>query len=347
MATEKARRKSLPHLLPEDIILEILLQLPVKSLVRFRCICKSWVALIDEPGFTKRRNQRRIIFSAFNKPPFSIESMDFEGLDNNLVTFNLPLKKTPKPRIEVLVLGSCNGLLLCKLHQNFEDNLFLCNPTTRQCKELPQTGFCRCSLNFYGFSYDSSTDDYKVVRGLCRLVKHFKRCHKKASRIKIYSRKTNSWKRIEEFPSLRFFQSIGALVNGFLHWKGDLQPCKKWLLIAFDLEKEKFREVPKPDFGDWGFIHQVCVLDGCLCVVCGHCERYTKDLSLKVWVMKEYGVKESWTCLLTIRPSETILGVSLAILPLCTTNGGELVLQLTRGRIVKYNFKEEKFGVHE
>ncbi|PIA57647.1 hypothetical protein AQUCO_00600403v1 [Aquilegia coerulea] len=33
-------------LIPEDLVIEILLWLPVKSLVRFRCVCKFWEHLL-------------------------------------------------------------------------------------------------------------------------------------------------------------------------------------------------------------------------------------------------------------------------------------------------------------
>ncbi|XP_061371685.1 F-box protein At1g15015-like isoform X2 [Gastrolobium bilobum] len=36
-----------------DVIQEILLRLPVKSLVRFKCVCKSWLSLISDSQFAK------------------------------------------------------------------------------------------------------------------------------------------------------------------------------------------------------------------------------------------------------------------------------------------------------
>lgn len=37
--------------LPEDVVLKILSMLPAKSLLRFRCVCKSWLFLIGTPDF--------------------------------------------------------------------------------------------------------------------------------------------------------------------------------------------------------------------------------------------------------------------------------------------------------
>ncbi|XP_062015337.1 putative F-box protein At3g51171 [Rosa rugosa] len=69
----------------EDVIAEILARLPVKSLMRFRCVCKSWRALISESYFVKKHlnygergiteSTPRFIFML--DPPLSL---DFEAL---------------------------------------------------------------------------------------------------------------------------------------------------------------------------------------------------------------------------------------------------------------------------
>lgn len=37
--------------MPEEVVIEILLRLPVKSLMRFRCICKFWCSLTEDLSF--------------------------------------------------------------------------------------------------------------------------------------------------------------------------------------------------------------------------------------------------------------------------------------------------------
>ncbi|XP_028801586.1 F-box protein At5g49610-like [Neltuma alba] len=41
---------TLPYL-PPEVIISILLRLPVKSLMRFRCVCKEWKNLFKTPSF--------------------------------------------------------------------------------------------------------------------------------------------------------------------------------------------------------------------------------------------------------------------------------------------------------
>ena len=53
------RKKARPHIpiprrnnhIPEDIVFDMLSRLPVKSLLRFSCICKSWSSLIHSRSF--------------------------------------------------------------------------------------------------------------------------------------------------------------------------------------------------------------------------------------------------------------------------------------------------------
>ena len=43
--------------LPHDVVLNILTRLPVKLLIRFWCVCKSWYFAISNPNFINHLNQ--------------------------------------------------------------------------------------------------------------------------------------------------------------------------------------------------------------------------------------------------------------------------------------------------
>ncbi|XP_016676532.2 F-box/kelch-repeat protein At3g06240 [Gossypium hirsutum] len=47
--------------LSSDVIVEILMRLPVKSICRFKCVCKLWCLLISDPTFIKRHLNLAII----------------------------------------------------------------------------------------------------------------------------------------------------------------------------------------------------------------------------------------------------------------------------------------------
>ncbi|KAL6293551.1 hypothetical protein ACE6H2_001693 [Prunus campanulata] len=87
----------------------------------------------------------------------------------------------------------------------------------------------------------------------------------------------------------RFMYKHGICLSGFLHWIN----YSRTMICAFDLESEDFQELPLPPGWDLESLKKsgldFRVLRGCLSVTVRSMER------MSIWVMKEYGVKESWS----------------------------------------------------
>lgn len=164
-----------PHVsanLPTDIITDIFTRLPVKSLIRFKCVSKSMYALVHNKIFIKKHVNRAIHQSdpkLILKNEFKLFGVEIIN-DKKLirarklqVPFALSLEK-------VEISGSCNGLL-CISDQRCNEDIFLFNPSTRKYKKLPVPEFdvptiettCFTSL---GFGYHQAEDDYKVIRSI-------------------------------------------------------------------------------------------------------------------------------------------------------------------------------------
>ncbi|XP_050369208.1 uncharacterized protein LOC126787352 [Argentina anserina] len=82
----------------------------------------------------------------------------------------------------------------------------------------------------------------------------------------------------------------GFFLNGALHWLDQGNRHKIW---CFDLVEEKFHDmIPLPD-ADIRFerFHGLRVVRNCLCVF----SHLVRDGVRIIWLMKEYGVKPSWT----------------------------------------------------
>uniref|UniRef100_A0A5B7BHI8 Putative F-box protein CPR30-like n=1 Tax=Davidia involucrata TaxID=16924 RepID=A0A5B7BHI8_DAVIN len=336
--------------LPCEIVYNILSRLPVKSLMRFQCICKPWHAVISDPEFAKTHfslNPRQRLLCSDSSGSFY--SIDYESScpaysrkysREERILFQLknddsidceeriffPLKKDPKTQ----VLCSCNGLVLLRLHDDKKYALW--NPSTRAYKEF----LCPYDIYFFslwGLCYDSSNHDYKVV-----LIQFYD-----PRLLLVYNLKSNSWKKIREFPCsiIGGDKYGGVIMNGNLHWvvvKGS-EDIKSRAIVCFDLIEDEFKEVPQPNFGVVKIKFHVNIMGGCLCVY--------RDMSLneiedrfEVWVMKEYGMENSWTKLFIIPRKRSLYHLKI----LCFTKKGEVVMAANKERLVIYNPKEKKFG---
>ncbi|XP_076948186.1 F-box/kelch-repeat protein At3g23880-like [Bidens hawaiensis] len=230
-----------------------------------------------------------------------------------------------------MIVGCCNGLACIVVHK---DVLFIWNPSTRKSYRLPPTGTSRNPFGWYvlyGFGYDESTDDYKVVElSNC----YIDQCE---TFVKIYSLKSGNWKEIDVFSHVCSFVDFGKFSNGALHWAAskDLGPR---IIVSLDLEKETYGEVLQPVYDE---VHKELALGSLreqLCVLCNY-----HGIRADLWVMKVYGVKDSWTKLVSI-PYLNVSWSDHFLMPLCISNDGKLLLQIRRNRLIVYDFKNNSYS---
>ncbi|KAE8717834.1 Pyridoxal phosphate phosphatase-related protein [Hibiscus syriacus] len=291
---------------PTDVITDILCMLPVKALTRFRFVSKSWDSLIKDSNFAKLHLHRT--FKTNNNVKLVLDTLTADDIDDDKaysVDFNslVNLEQLPRPfpsgrsGFSSRIFGSCNGLLAV---YHVEAGIALWNPSTRTCHYLPKLTMedvVERDHDVLGFGYDVFGDDYKVVQ-------------MKASgkSVMIYSLKTDSWKRIKDCPYQIPYgeRQDCAYLNGSLHWVGDEKDryFGGRLILGLDLGVEEFLQVPEPDISSRNFRYKnVGVLGGSLCVFREYTNCYDED-HIILWVMKEYGVKESWTQLIYLSREE-------------------------------------------
>ncbi|KAI3812547.1 hypothetical protein L1987_17257 [Smallanthus sonchifolius] len=155
------------------------------------------------------------------------------------------------------------------------------NPTTREFIELPESSYEMINNLLeidimYGFGYDSLTDDYKVVT-----VSYFHYNYlipPDNMSVHVYSLRNKTWRWVIDSPyDHSHGKSLpGVFVNGFLHWIANKGSDRLPVIVAFSLADEKFSEV--------------------LLVVVG--EKLGIFVEDEVWLMNEYGVRESWSKIL-------------------------------------------------
>ncbi|XP_059643589.1 F-box protein CPR1-like isoform X2 [Cornus florida] len=336
--------------LPTDVIVDILSRLPVKPLLKFRCVSKPWCALIDSPIFIKS-HLNRSIETKTNRSIIcrdcDLYSIDFDSLDHAIL-LDHPLKKIHGGE----VMGSCDGLVgLCNnLYE--EDGIFLWNPATRKHQKLPVTpiefpgGSGICEFIVYGFGYDSVSDDYKLVR----VVQFYEKDDDDSfdNEVKVYSLKSNTWRRVQDFPYyLPYKREHAMVVSGALHWLVSRRPesdkADKFI-AAFDLGVEEYRLVPLPELLDKNVHMNVNDFGGCLTLLCNYFA-----VRVEVWVMEEYGVKESWTKLFSVTQPSMIRSFDY-VRPLdYSRSGGEILLEQDGNILVWYDLERKtvkNVGIH-
>ncbi|XP_047258977.1 F-box/kelch-repeat protein At3g23880-like, partial [Capsicum annuum] len=277
----KKRTKSagFPSNSMQDLNFTIPLEIQVLSLLQFRCVSKSWLALISSPEFIQTHlssyTEHRVMWNSIqgvNIKDCNLDSlfndsvMEVSDLGHRMISDGL-YNELPSC---ITILSSVNGLI-CLVDSKY--NFFLWNPSNRKYKKLPCP---RATLWFdkalmYGFGYDKFHDDYKLLGTFCRKGK---------VRSSVDDCQLRKCKSREEV-----YISGECLISDY----------KEWNIISFDLANEKWGEVEHPCYKE-GYIHlYLGVLGSDLSIFCDNATSH-----VDFWVMKEYGVKQSWTKMLTV-----------------------------------------------
>ncbi|KAG4380386.1 hypothetical protein AAZX31_16G148100 [Glycine max] len=327
--------------LPQELIIEILLRLPVKSLVRFKCVCKLWLSLISDPHFAISHfeqaaihNERLVLLAPCAR---EFRSIDFNAsLHDNSASAALKLDFLPPKPYYVRILGSCRGFVLLDCCQS----LHVWNPSTGVHKQVPRSPIVsdmdvRFFTFLYGFGYDPSTHDYLVVQ-----ASNNPSSDDYATRVEFFSLGANAWKEIEgiHLSYMNYFHDVrvGSLLNGALHWITCRYDLLIHVVVVFDLMERSFSEIPLPvDFDieyfyDYNFC-QLGILGECLsiCVVGYYC-------STEIWVMKEYKVQSSWTKTIVVCVDDI---PNRYFSQVCCTKSGDIVGITGTTGLVKCNDK--------
>ncbi|XP_050383993.1 F-box/kelch-repeat protein At3g23880-like [Argentina anserina] len=340
----------------DGLIVEILARLPAKSLLRFRCVCKAWRALISESYFIKRHlicinmnfstrfsllTKDQVFRSAEHKAVLKCFSHDGH-LRTRMLDFPVLDSRFKIPNIQIV--GSCNGLICLLLHisdmldidaiqQPF--TFMLWNPCTRESQVLPLPPFHSPHSNFRGFGYDSTTDDYKVILGCCRPGHEV---------VFVFTLKTGSWRKLERLNRYFHVLSVGSLVNEALHWVLEDGFFIASKLVSFDLAEEEFHEIPFPfhtnTSNEWGIIANVGTLNNCL-TMCIQTTGSQLECDFKMWVLKDYAVKNSWTEVIYI----PLLEDKYMYVAYIYGNGEVLMWATLDGLLALYNMKEKTFQI--
>ncbi|GJW79373.1 F-box associated domain containing protein [Tanacetum coccineum] len=213
---------------------------------------------------------------------------------DQITSLNLSAVRPIMPVPWMATMGSVNGLI-CMMTLNGSgpgicNNIYIFNLVFEEYMTLPEPQSVSPSyiLLHYGFGVSIVGEEYKVIRIYRNRIKKVSESHDPPE-IEVYTLGTDHWRTLGPVPySYEWLHPAlncsSIFCNGRVHWiffDGGI--------YGFDLDDETFQYLfqSPPSRDEY---HKILgVLKGCLCqFTWSSCGEYT------LWVMKEYGINDSW-----------------------------------------------------
>ncbi|KAF8685873.1 hypothetical protein HU200_043786 [Digitaria exilis] len=295
--------------LSNEILMDILVRLPVKSLLRCKAVCKAWRAVVTDPLFVRAHLQCSAARCEQNPTlvvtPHTLDSVipyeDWPTTFSNNISFYqwqqgarmatfMHAKDFGSALRSARYFAHCDGLVLAPT----DTKLYLFNPATRESITLPDSGrsckltrgeAARCCCA--GLGRDSRSGEYKVVRAFYRSMDHDTTMGTDMG-MEVFTVSGNcggAWREIMDhlpYPAANWHTAV--TVNGFLYWRVDGNHDKHppWGLLHLSLADEKFGITMLPDSVDPVFPNSFSLdeLHGELCV-----GELTSEETVIIWTM--------------------------------------------------------------
>ncbi|KAK1404492.1 putative F-box domain-containing protein [Heracleum sosnowskyi] len=218
---------------PDSVLLEVLIRLPVRSMFRYKCVCKQWLSLISHPScsrfYVSMRLNASLPFRLFYRYVYVPEFKEVLRrlrpdvyVSKEFSVLFLSSLEEQQQSDQFKVLAVSNGLVMfCLLGPLV---YYVCDPVTRQWVSLPrgrQNALIRHPV-FYGeglvsrVNEDNVVTSYRAVRVECILGDSF------FLNLETFSSETGVWTAHtlgcpKKIRLLR--RGVGPInFNGILHW---------------------------------------------------------------------------------------------------------------------------------
>ncbi|KAI3695095.1 hypothetical protein L1987_78083 [Smallanthus sonchifolius] len=337
------------YYLPPELVIDIFLRLPVKTLIRCTSVCKSWYALIRNPNFVASHfNSNCQIYHDNHYILFGDANLCHVVCD---ITFKLlysiqsPFTVSPNRKSSLNFVGSCNGLLCLApgLEYNLGDDVYIWNPSVRTHKKLPPSRFSddRRKVSRVGFGFHELSNDYKVIR----IVYFPESCSFQsvdvAPLVEVYSLRSDSWKIVSTEVTPIVTQSAVTYNDGVFYWMGFKSirdDPLEYYIMSYDLDDGKFREIEQPSV-DFPFsLLAVKAFSGSLFAVYSKFFGGQNDI-LVLWRMDEFN--RGWMKAYTIQCNRGVW-VTLGF-----TRSGKFLFANLEKRLVSFDLESLETEVHD
>lgn len=206
--------------------------------------------------------------------------------------------------------------------------IILWNPSIRKLLTIP----VKPNL-ILGFGVCNVTNDHKVVK-VVYLEDSFNLTV--PPQVEVYSLSTGSWRSVSATaPSCYMSRATWSqvFVFGSVHWIASYDENGgqgRNLVVSFDMGNEVFRELMFPDSLANVYMPRLCITVLGDSFAALYCSEISGQEFCCVWVMKEYGVAESWTKLFTVSNSQRLRTLGFR-------KDGQVILPLRNSELVSYD----------
>lgn len=333
------KRKQIDHI-PLDLLVEILIRLPAKSLIKFKTVSKIWLSIILSrvfiDSFVSISSTRSRFLVAFNNGVFAKRG------EKRLFFFSSSQEEGPESANHYMTLrnldvstliGSCasvHGFMGCQISPRY----MICNPSTRQVILLPTLPISperHPSPDIRGtcLGYDPVSDQFKALSLISSRLRNHDHVEHLVLTLKGDKRKY-SWRQIQgNYYSIPPYSPVtmrvcirGKVYYGAWTPKFGMEP----VIVCFDVRSEKltFIKAPSRDVLFWQSDSLLLEYKGKLASIV----RYPFDIfdSFDLWILEDVE-KHEWskqTCAFPLSWWDSVSSLKMSFPG--TNKAGELIL---------------------
>ncbi|XP_074265435.1 putative F-box protein At5g52610 [Silene latifolia] len=344
---------SLNEYIPSDVLFLILAKLPVKTLLKSRCVCKSWCSIIDHPNFiylqfcNNNKSSGKLLFlerlGGTQNGGCSLTLCETDNLKNIDLIF--------KSSEEYDIYGTCHSLILINLSPDYmSKGMKLCNPSIRKslrvppCPLLPPDEY----LPEFVLGFALHSQDYKIIT---IAIKHIISLAVGELCVAVYTLSDQQWivrDNVLNIDRSSFENLFGPyyFCEGSAHWLGNapfgdssnqFDNLTHLVSLDFDSENFTFLELPVVLDNIYTTSGSLFLLGESLAFFC------ISPIRLKIWVLKQESGKREWTLWFSGRSSSAGFNlfyyISQRVL-YCEGDGGYLVYETKSYNIATCQVRE-------
>ncbi|XP_076881450.1 putative F-box protein At3g51171 [Bidens hawaiensis] len=254
--------------LPIEILDKIMKLFPVKSLMQFRSVFKTWKSWIDSSDFvhTYTRQQHHLLVKYYDADeiPRFISIADDDTFPFKTISLNPPPRFSVNDREHFLVFGWSHGLLCYFSSTEVGGTTVIWNPCIRRAFRTVVPNLATLNTVIYstvlGFGVCPVTNDPKIVKIVyVRPLSVNVNVTSIPFQVELFTLSTGAWRSLSgNLPhiSVQFYQSFShtnysVAANGFIYWIATdtmrVDGVSRFLIVSFDLTREDFVEVHLPN----------------------------------------------------------------------------------------------------